>query len=425
MTRIVRNLLAFALLAILATACAPGLHAQNTWVYVNDNNGTANGNSVSTLTRAGVVIGPAAPNFTLGTGIANSITLRQQALYNFSAANSCLFVADPSPSLGFPNGDITSYVVTNATGALSPPLRAATPFAANGFAAGIGLIAGGRFLFGAYSGTHNIVAWKIAATVNSCVLVPAFVHAAAGASGGYVQDMALSTRMNPQHLVVTYGDGSVQSFRILAGALAPDCAAPTKSAGFLVHGSLPFGVDVTANGLFAVFGDKSSLTELETIPVPIVCGGTTLDFGGPAPIGSGISLGAGVDSLNVWISPAQVLVYVSNNLSGRVTTATFNPVGGNVTGIAVGCAVGFTNPTILRASTWIFPAGIGTALPAGNGSLIYVAEWGSPSTVALLQVSATGCTREVPASPFPDINSNATTGFFGLTTLTTLPPRPF
>jgi hypothetical protein len=428
MRQIHRSLFGFALLAILAAACTPELHAQ--YVYVNDHNGTANANTVTTFTKlnAPPTLSLTATYPTGGTGLSMLLTFRQQALYDYSASNSCLFVADPAASAGFPNGDVASYLVTNTTGVLTtPPTRYASPFGANGLAAGIGLIAGGKLLFGAYSGTHQIVIWTISPTLSSCVLDPVFTITVSGTFGGYVHDMALAPAANPAHLVVTYGDGSVQSFRIAGTTLVADCAAPTVSTGYSNHGhqSFPYAVDVTMNGQFAVFGDKSSLTELETIPVPIVCGPTTADFGGPAPFGSGISLGPGVNALNVWISPNEQFVYVSNKLSGKVTTVVCGAGCATMTGIAGGCAAGYTNPTALHALTWLYPAGLGTRLTTGNGNFLYVGEWGNPSSVALLQIGTAGCTQEVAGSPFTDPNSNYTTHGYGLTTLSALPPRPF
>lgn len=431
MTRNHRSLATFALLAIWAAACAQGIHAQNRFIYLNDNNSTVGANTITSFQKVGAVLLPPVHTPTLGTGwTVSDDALRQQALFYTPGAISCLFVSDPlATGTGFPNGDIATFVVNTTTGALTVPLRFPSPFGANGFGAGIGLLVGGKSLYAAYAGTNTIVVWQILPSTAGCKLVPKTHIVATGLFGGFVHDMAfanLASSGNNNRVVVTYGDGSLQSFKVTGFVLAPDCAAPTNSLGHMNQGSLPWGVDVTKNGLFAVFASVSSLTELETVPVPITCATVTSDFGGPA-IASGVNLGPGVDAQNVWISPNENFVYVSDVLSGQITSVTFNAVLGTVTGLAGPCGGGFANPTPPLHSyitTWIYPAGIGTVMTTGTGGGLYVAENGYPSSVAGLAISATGCLLEAPLSPWADPVS-IYTGSGGLTTLSAMPPRPF
>lgn len=432
MRRIHGSMVAIALLAVLGAASAPGIHAQNKFIYLNDNNSTSGANTVTSFQKSGPGLLPPVHTPTHGTGYASADdALRQQALYYATGAISCLFVADPKPTgTGYPKGDITSYVVNTTTGALTIPLRFPSPFGANGFSSGIGLLVGQKLLFSAYTGTNTIVVWQILPGTTGCELKAMTHITAIGLFGGFVHDMAFA-RLAPSgtnnRVVVTYGDGSLQSFKLAGFTLTPDCATPTNSLGHINQGSQPWGVDVTQDGMHAVFAaELFGATELGSVAVPITCATPTFDYGGPA-LASGLNLGAGVDTQNVWISPQEQYVYVNDVLTGQITTVTFTAGTGTVTGLAGGCPAGFANPTPPLNSyitTWIYPAGIGTAANTGTGNTLYVAESGYPSSVALLLISPSGCLKEAPGSPFVDPVS-IYTGVDGLTTLTALPPRPF
>jgi hypothetical protein len=176
-----------------------------------------------------------------------------------------------------------------------------------------------------------------------------------------------------------------------------------------------------------VFGDNQFNTEVEVAKI-LPSGkllNPTVDYGGAANA-SGVNLGPGSNSTNVWLSPQQTAgqfyVYVSNNFSGQVTTAKLTPTG-VLSAIVPGSCVGlFTNPTALNNSSgWFFSAGIHTVASTGTGNLLVVAEYGVPSSVALLKVQTpTGCTREAPASPFTDPFSNN-----GLYSVSVFPSRPY
>jgi hypothetical protein len=215
-------------------------------------------------------------------------------------------------------------------------------------------------------------------------------------------------------LVVSYGDGSIQSFKNAGGFLTPTPAI--LSAGFIGHRAVPQGLDITENGKWAVFADSNGpATELEVAPILTGGLGPTTDYPG---------LNAAQGSENVWLSPGTVgskyYVYVTNNTSGDVSTFKISAAG--IITPAGACGTGYTNPTPLNASLWSFPAGLHTTgtTTASGGNLV-VTEFGLPSSVALLKIqNATGCTAEVPGSPFADSNSNN-----GLNSVDVLPSRPY
>jgi hypothetical protein len=93
------------------------------------------------------------------------------------------------------------------------------------------------------------------------------------------------------------------------------------------------------------------VTELEVVKLPIICPspGTT-DYGGGITA-SGIGLGGFIDSTNVWISPDETVIYVTNNgpnaPQGFTTVDFTEPFITGLAGVLPACTLGFTNPTIL------------------------------------------------------------------------------
>jgi hypothetical protein len=244
----------------------------------------------------------------------------------------------------------------------------------------------------------------------------------------------MSVSANAKHLVAANGDGSVQSFSITGGALMPDCA-PQDSQGFTDgnHG-VPAGVDITANSQLAIFGDANrsatAIAELEIAQLPIACStAPTKDFGGPHGANF-TNLGPGVHGKNIWLSPNGKFIYVANNESKQITTIGNVPPYGLTLVPQSSCTAGYTNPTSLHTvgTTYVIPGEIQTSATAGTGTQLYVAEYGNPSEVALLNVDAFGCTQEVGGftpSPYPDPQSNYTTQVFGSYSVNAWPPRPF
>jgi hypothetical protein len=235
-------------------------------------------------------------------------------------------------------------------------------------------------------------------------------------------------------LVVAYRDGSIQYFGTAGTAITPGCEI--NSTGFTDgNGGMPSGVDVTKDSKYAIFGDVTGpnpthgVTELETVPLPMICpGAVTTDYGGGITA-SGIGLGGFIDSTNVWLSPNEKFIYVTNNgpnaPQGFTTVDYAEPA---ITGLAGAfpnppCTPLHTNPTGLLSPNGGFfePNGIQTSLTTGTGARVYVAEYGSPppSAVALLKVDASGCTQEAAGSPFADPSIK------GGNQLNAWPPRPF
>jgi len=391
------------------------------FVYVDDNNGP---NTVTVFPVSGFALATPASYTTFGNGVPGQDGGAEQVVASYSSVN-CLYVSDANGSVPFPNGDIASFVINGPSTVFVA--NTIDPSATGGPNKGIPLAVDRRtgfpYLFAGFTSSNEIAFFKI--NPSTCQPFWSSSTTAVGVSGAPLEALAVSAA-GPHILIATYADGSIQSFKVGGGVLIPT-GPPFQSTGFTTQFGVPDGIDITANGKFAIFGDRNSIAEVEVSKImPSGALTPTVDYGGPANA-SGVNLGPGVGAENVWISPGVMAgnnyVYVSNNLSRQVTTIKLAPAAGIVTAIpSTTCTGLFTNPTNLNnTSGWMFNAGIQTEQTTGTGGVIYVAEFGTPSSVAVLKVQNTGCTREaVPfGSPFTDPASNAATG------VAVFPPRPF
>ena len=412
--------------AVLAVAvlCAFPLQAQS--VYVNDNNPGSGANSATGYTySAGNLASIVGSPFATGSTGYGAFPAPVQEVAGNIAGSNCLFNSDPIGSSSFPSGDVASFLIGTG-GALTLIGKYNDPsnggFTNKYIPLAMDRRPGFPYFFAAFTGEGKIVFYKVGP---NCQLFYASSTTAIGLGGLPVMSMAV-TRAGAHVLVVAYGDGSIQSFKIGGGILTPLPAL--ISTGATNQSGLPESVDITRNGRYAVFGDNQpGFAEVETARIqPTGVLTPTADFGGPL-VASGVNLGPGLNSRDVWISPAaaagKFFVYITNNGSGQVTTARVSQLTGAVTTTGT-CTGGFTNPTTMFPSSWTAAAGLHTVATTGTGQNLVVAEQGTPSSVALLQIqNGTGCTKEYSASPFADPNSNFT--FTGLDSIDVFPSRPY
>jgi hypothetical protein len=427
------------LLAVTLALFPSTLRAQ--WVYVNDNVPAPPGrNTVAGFKNAANALVPTAPPAwaTLGTSALNTDATKDQALFS-TPSLVCLYVADPLKSPGRPHGDIAGFKVNPVNGKLTWKGRFVYPFPANdGTTYGIALTVrqGNPTLYAGFSKSNTIVSYKI--NPINCHLTYEHGLAVSPLHGGSIGGMAESP--DGTTLVVSFNDGSIETLETPANYAihALPCPVAINSTGWGDgnHG-FPYGVDITKDSLYAIFGDRSGgngthgPTELEVLPLPInaACTTVTTDFGGSIPgCASGTCLGTYIDSTNVWLSPDESVIYVTNNgpqPPQGITTVTYaEPFG---LALAAGCAPGFTNPTsLIPPNTGFFePNGIQTYATTGKGKEVYVAEYVSvpppKAAVALLDVDAVGCTQEVAGSPFPNPHGN----HGGADQISAFPRRPF
>jgi hypothetical protein len=395
------------LFAVILALFPLTLHAQA--VYVNANNPTTNANTayafknIPTTLLTPLVGEPTNGWPSHGTAIVHTDALKDQAMYTLGSAK-CLFISEPLPSTGRPNGDIAAFTINTTNGHLTLVNRFANPAGNVGTAWGIPLATGKGTLYAGYTSTNTIVGWAI--NGSTCALTASTSLPVTPLNGGFIDGMAESH--NNITLVVSYSDGSVESFRTSATHVtAAPCATAINTTGHIDGNSAyASGVDITQDSKFAILGDGTSgnVAEVEVIELPITCSTVSIDYGGVI-VASGISLGPNIDSDNVWLSPDEHYIYVTNNGPNQpqgITTVTFTEPA--ITGIATGCTAGFTNPTSLRSPNGGFfePNGIQTRATTGNGTRLYVGEYANPApaAVALLDIDSSGCTQEAAASPF-------------------------
>jgi 6-phosphogluconolactonase (cycloisomerase 2 family) len=225
----------------------------------------------------------------------------------------------------------------------------------------------------------------------------------AGLQGGFIDGMAIHGNL----LVATYGDGSIESFNIASGPPVSNGDEQNSTAYLKSQGATyPNGVEITKDGHYALFGDTATSTVVEVSDISSGKLGKTVMF----------SLGLAVSSSNILLSPDETLLYISNTQGDKITAASFNKATGK---LSTGCA---SSRLKGYSSSWSYLAALALESNAGTGGVIYVAEFGSLSSIAMVQVTSTGgkCSlKELSGSPVADPNSS------GLLSIGSFPPRSF
>jgi len=377
-------------LALVGTAGAFA-GSNPTYVVTNDDVAKANQNTVTfyvpghnksapTLTRRLAVA-------TKGTGLGGGDFATTQTSVLHDTRRNCIFVADGG------SNDIAGIAVSTK--------RLAGNFSGSstdvGAPYGIALATNGNYLYAGFTGSDTIATFQV---LTGCALSFVGDISIVGLNGGWLNGMAL----NGDILVVAYGDGSIESFNVANGV--PVSNGDEQDSTGYDGGSLPVAVDISKDGHYAIFGDASLSSVVEVSDVSSGQLTPTVVY----------TLGTGVDSSNIRLSPDEKLLYITNNFSSQVTAAFFDASTGI---LSTGCT-----SSVLRGvkQSW-YLAGLSTLYTLGTGGVIYVAEGGGRSSyIGILQVSSSGgqCTlTESSQSPVIDRHSN------GLMSIGTFLPRPF
>ncbi len=127
----------------------------------------------------------------------------------------------------------------------------------DGSANGIGLAMNQKYLYAGYTTSNTIGTFKVQP---GCSLKFGNDISVAGLQGGAIEGMALHGNI----MVVTYGDGSIESFNVSAGTPVSNGDLQNSTAFRKSQGATyPTSVEITQDGHFAVFGDTSSSTVVE------------------------------------------------------------------------------------------------------------------------------------------------------------------
>jgi hypothetical protein len=263
---------------------------------------------------------------------------------------------------------------------------------------GIGLAMNTQYLYASFTDFSTIGTFQV---LPGCKLKFVSDISVLGLQGGIVEGMVIHGDM----MVVTYGDGSIESFNISAGVPVSN-GDEQNSTGSRGGNTYPNGIDITQDGHYAIFGDTSPFTVIEVSDISSGKLTPTVVY----------RWDNAINSSNILLSPDETLLYISNNQSGQVSAAFFDASTGT---LSKGCV---SHPLKGFVTDWSYTASLALQETTGTGGMIYVAEFGAPSSIGEIKVtSSTGkCTlTESPKSPIADPNSS------GLLSIGAFPPRPF
>lgn len=262
---------------------------------------------------------------------------------------------------------------------------------------GIGLVNNGTYLYASYSSSNTVATFAV---LPGCALNFLGDISPLGKNSGNVKGMAVHGNL----LVVAYGDGSIESFNTAAGI--PVSNGDLQNATGYTTSRYPAGVDITADGHYAIFGDQSTTTTVEVSDIS----------SGKLTKTALYNVGSAGDATSIFLSPDETLLYIANTSVGKVTAAFFNASTGKVTpGCTSAKLKGFD-------SNWVFLSSPVTELNTGTGSVLYLAEYGASSGIAVLNITSSGskCSlKETAGSPVIDPDSTA------LLSIGVYPPRQF
>jgi hypothetical protein len=287
-------------------------------------------------------LGGAASVETAGSGIGGGFFAAARVIVVPAANDACVYVSNAW------DGDIAG--IDAATHALSGPFYGSASDA--GTSNGIGLAANSQYLYATFTDTTTIGTFSVQAGCNLSFVGDVF---AAGLDGGVVNGMAVRGNI----MVVTYGDGSIESFDISGGMPVSNGDQQYSTGSNDDH--MPNGVTITHDGHYTIFGDASTISTVEV---------SDISSGKLAPT-IAYNLGPAWNSGSVRLSPDETLLFATNNSAGQVTAAFFDKTTGQ---IRPGCASGALKGFYTNFS---YTGNVGFQLATGSGGVVYVPEFGN------------------------------------------------
>jgi 6-phosphogluconolactonase (cycloisomerase 2 family) len=330
---------------------------------------------------------------TEGAGIGGGYFATNRASMVNSGTNQCVYASNAA------SGDISGINVNT----LEFSSSASGSSTDGGTSNGIGLAMNAQYLYASFTDSNTIGTFEVE---SGCGLMFVNDVSVAGLQGGIIDGMAISGNI----LVVTYGDGSIESFNISSGPPVPNGDEQNSTAYVTSTGATyPSAVEITQDGHYALFGDTSTSAVVEVSDISSGQLSKTVAY----------TLGSSIGSSNIMLSPDETILYISNNQGDQITAAWFNASTGSLT---AGCTSGKLRD---YGAEWSYLAGLALETTTATGGMVYVAEFGNPdstSHIGMVQVSSVGgkCTlQEVSASPALEFSLG------GLLSIGTFPPRSF
>jgi 6-phosphogluconolactonase (cycloisomerase 2 family) len=397
-------------LVVLLFSAALGLYAVGSWAQLKDSHFVITNDNPGYSSSA---------TFFLAAGSAKDATLAEYRRVLTNQVSYGYLIYNPLIALS-PSGDMECVFISNiGSNSISAidlhtqrPLGSFTSSKDNG-THGLGIVAHNGYVYAAFLNSRTLAAFKIA---SGCKLEYVDNLVAKGLNHGAITGMAAHGNI----LVVTYGDGSIQSFNVANGTPVSN-QDEQNSTGYR-DGNLgqPNGVDISEDGHYAIFGDFTGYhTEVEVSDISSGKLTTTVDYGGKKRVNG--SLGSADNSEVVWLSPDESLLYVSNTTSGHVTAANFDKRTGKV---SRGCT-----SDVLKGypKDWYFTFQVATGSVSGNGSPLYVVEQGFHSAdaisfIGILNVHQNGGKCKLSESKYSEAQDQGTQV---LSSFQAYPPRPF
>lgn len=269
-----------------------------------------------------------------------------------------------------------------------------------GLSNGVGLALNQQYLYAGFTDDSNIGTFEIGP---NCALSFLGDVNVGGLQGGVIDGMAVHGDM----LIATYGDGSMESFNISSGTPVSNGDKQNSTAYSSSKGATyPSAIDITQDGHYAIFGDTSTAVSVEVSDIS----------SGRLTATTVYQTAISINSSNIMLSPDETLLYAVDTQGDRLSAAFFDKTTGV---LSHGCSSDLIKG---YSQNWSYLAGLAFATNSGTGGEVYIAEFGSPSSIAMVQVNSGGgkCSlQEAPGSPVADPNSP------GLLSIASFPPRAF
>jgi hypothetical protein len=342
---------------------------------------------------------PVEANGALGTGT-QVVSSNPGIGGGYFGANRLVFLNNGSAQCVYASEALDGDIVGIDINTLQPGSAAFGSSTDSGSANGIGLAMNSQYLYASYSSSNTIATFQVQP---DCTLTFINDVSVVGLQSGFIDGMALSGNI----LVATYGDGSIESFDVSNGTPVSNGDLQNSSGALSANfATYPTSVEITRDGHFALFGDTSTSDVVEVSDISSGKLTKTVPY----------SLGHGISSSNLLLSPDETLLYVSNTQGDVVAAAFFDASTGKLT---FGCVSGSLKGYSVN---WSYLGSLALETNTGTGGLLYAAEFGTTSGIAVVNVvSANGqCTlAEASNSPVADPNTSS------LLSIGTFPPRSF
>jgi 6-phosphogluconolactonase (cycloisomerase 2 family) len=372
----------------VASGFAAGAGKPHYLVTNDDTSGFSNSSVTFYTVGAGGLLTLKGQVSTGGKGIAGGFFAANRVNVLNNGKSQCVYASDAS------TGDIVGIVVRT----LKVGGSAKGSSTDGGTSNGIGLAMNTQYLYAGFTDSNTIGTFQVKP---GCKLSFVGDVNVGGLQGGVIDGMAIHGNM----LVATYGDGSIESFNISAGTPSSN-GDRQNSTGSQGGYSYPNGIDITQDGHYAIFGDTSTSSMVEVSDISSGKLTQTVVY----------HVGNGISSSNVMLSPDETLLYVSNTQGDKISAAFFDKSTGK---LSKDCSSASLKGYV---TNWTYLGGLGLEKTTGTGGVVYVAEYGAPSSIGMINVKSVGgkCTlREASKSPIADPNSP------GLLSIGTFPPRSF